>query len=207
MIARISGRLEEAANGAALVDVGGGLCYEVLVPACDLERLARRVGGDVVLHTIHYFEGDPSRGMQTPRLIGFVSESDRDFFRVFTTVKGVGVRKALRALLRPVPEVAAAIRDKDNAFLVALPEIGKRTAEQIIAELNGRVDEFAAGTAPAVEAELSEPAAEAIAVLVQLGERRADAAALIERVTAVAPELDSPEQILQHAYRLKAGGH
>ncbi|MGC9454245.1 MAG: Holliday junction branch migration protein RuvA [Phycisphaerae bacterium] len=206
MIARIAGRLEDATDGAALVDVGGGLCYEVLVPACDLERLARRVGGDVVLHTIHYFEGDPSRGMQTPRLIGFIAESDRDFFRVFTTVKGVGVRKALRALVRPVPEVAAAIRDKDAAFLVALPEIGKRTAEQIIAELNGRVDDFAAGApAASVEAELSEPAQEAVAVLIQLGERRADATALVERVTAVAPELDSPERILQHAYRLKAG--
>ncbi len=206
MIARIAGQLEHAADGAALIDVGGGLCYEVLIPACDIERLERRVNSEVVLHTIHYFEGDPSRGMQTPRLIGFCTESDRDFFRVFTTVKGVGVRKALRALVRPVAEVAAAIRDKDSAFLVALPEIGKRTAEQIVAELNDRVDDFAGGAAPTVEAELSEPAQEAVAVLIQLGERRADATVLIERVTAVAPELDTPEQILQQAYRLKAGG-
>ena len=205
MIARITGRLEEVAGGAALIDAGAGLWYEVLVPACDVERLARRVGEDIVLHTIHYLEGDPARGMQQPRLIGFASESDRGFFRLFTTVKGVGARKALRALVRSPGEVAAAIAAKDTKFLVALPEIGKRTAEQIVAELSGRVDDFAGGV-PAEAAELPGAAAEALAVLVQLGERRADAAALVERVIVVAPDLDSPEEILQQVYRLKAHG-
>ncbi len=205
MIARITGRLEEIADGAAFIDAGSGLTYEVLVPACDVERLARRVGQEVVLHTIHYVEGDPVRGMLQPRLIGFLNDTDRAFFRLFTTVKGVGARRALRALVRSPGEVAAAIAEKDARFLVALPEIGKRTAEQIIAELSGRVDEFA-GPAAVERPELPEAASEALAVLVQLGERRADAGALIERVLAVAPELSSPEAILQQAYRLKAGG-
>ncbi len=206
MIARISGRLEEISGSSALIDVGGGLWYEVLVPACDVERLSRRAGQDVILHTIHYFEGNPSHGVQTPRLIGFLNEADRDFFSLFTTVKGIGIRKALRALVRPPTEVAAAIANKDAKFLIALPEIGKRTAEQIIAELSGKADEFAGELTPTVEAEFSESAAEAIAVLVQLGERRADAAALVERVIAVAPELQSPEEIIQKVYKLKAGG-
>ncbi len=206
MIARITGRLEEIAGSSALIDVGGGVWYEVLVPACDIERLSRRAGQDVILHTIHYFEGNPSHGVQTPRLIGFMAETDRDFFSLFTTVKGIGIRKALRALVRPPTEVAAAIANKDAKFLVALPEIGNRTAERIIVELSDKVDEFAGELTPVVEAEFSESAAEAIAVLVQLGERRADAAALVERVIAVAPELDSPEAIIQHVYRLKAGG-
>ena len=206
MIARVTGRLEEVGDGVVLIDTGAGLWYELLVPACDLERLARRVGQEVVLHTIHYSEGDPARGTQQPRLIGFTSETDREFFRLFTTVKGVGVRKALRALVRRPAEVAAAIANKDQKFLTTLPEIGRRTADQIIAELAGKVDAFAAEAAPAEVAELSEAAAEALAVLVQLGERRADAAALIERVLAVAPELDSPEAIIQQAYRLKASG-
>ncbi len=205
MIARISGRLEELKDGAVLVDTGGGLWYELLVPACDCERLARRVGQDIVLYTIHYFEGDPAHGVQTPRLIGFLAEADRDFFRVFTKVKGIGVRKALRALVRPPAEVAAAIQGKDAKYLVALPEIGKRTAEQIIAELTGKVDKFA-GEAPRAEAEMPAAAVEAVAVLVQLGEKRPDAMALVDRVLAVAPELDSPETIIQQVYKLKAGG-
>ncbi len=205
MIARISGRLEEFANGAALLDGGAGLWYEVLIPAFDAERLSRRLGQDVVLHTIHYFEGDPSHGQQTPRLIGFLIESDRAFFKIFTTVKGVGIRRALRALIRPPAEVAAAIQAKDADLLKTLPEIGPRTAERIIADLHGKLDRFAGETVPAVE-QIPEAGGEAIAVLVQLGERRADAAALVERVIAVAPQLDSPEEIIQQAYRLKAGG-
>lgn len=205
MIARITGRLEEVTDTAALIDVGGALWYEVHVPACEIERLARRVGEEIVLHTMDYLEGDPSRGSQHPRLVGFSSEGDRDFFRLFTTVKGIGIRRGLRALVRPPAEVAAAIAAKDAKFLVTLPEIGKRTAEHMIAELSGRVDEFA-GEVPPETPELPEAAAEAQAVLVQLGERRADAAALVHRVLGVAPELDTPEAIIQHVYRLKAGG-
>jgi Holliday junction DNA helicase RuvA len=204
MISRITGRLEHVGGTAALIDTGSGLWYEVLLPAFDVERLGRRVGQDVVLHTIHYVEGNPAHGVQTPRLIGFMT--DRDFFRIFTTVKGIGVRKALRALVRPVAEIAAAIGAKDARLLVSLPEIGKRTAEQIIAELHGKVDAFAGAAVPAEQAHLPAAATEAVAVLVQLGERRADAAALVERVLAVAPELDAPEAIIQQAYRLKAGG-
>ncbi|MCY2926238.1 MAG: helix-hairpin-helix domain-containing protein [Planctomycetota bacterium] len=160
-------------GSSAIVDAGSGLWYEVLVPACDVERIGRRVGQDVVLHTIHYLEGDPAHGHVTPRLVGFLSESDRDFFRVFTTVKGIGARKALRALAKPVAEVAAAINAKDGRFLMALPEIGKRTAETIIAELHGKVDDFAGASGEAAAAaQMSEPAQEAVAVLVQLGERR-----------------------------------
>jgi Holliday junction DNA helicase RuvA len=206
MISRIAGMLEQVTQASALIDTQAGLWYEVLCPAFDLERLARRVGQEAVLHTIHYLEGNPSHGVVTPRLVGFLQESDRDFFRLYTTVKGIGVRKALRSLVRPVPEVAAAIQAKDARFLVALPEVGKRTAEQIIAELHGKVDAFAAPSAPQQPAAMSAAAQEAVAVLVQLGERRPDALALIERVAAVAPELETPEAIIQSAYRLKAGG-
>jgi Holliday junction DNA helicase RuvA len=206
MISRITGRLEQAEDGQALVDTGNGLAYEVLVPAGDIERLSRRVGQDVTLYTIHYVEGDPSHGSQVERLIGFLQPEDRSFFRAFTTVKGIGNRKALRALVRPIGEVAAAIQNKDAKYLVALPEIGKRTAEQIIAELHGKVERFAAaGAGAAAQAELPEAGAEAVAVLVQLGERRPDAIALVQRVLAVAPELTAPEEIIQQAYRLKTG--
>jgi len=192
----------------ALVDTGAGLWYEVMVPATDAERLALRVGQDVALHTINHIEGDPTRGAMTPRLIGFDTPADRDFFRLFTTVKGIGVRKALRALIRPMGEIAAAIQAKDAKFLIALPEIGKRTAETIIAELHGKVEDFAGelSTTGGETSDLPEAGHEAAAVLVQLGERRADALALVERVMAVAPELDSPEDIIQQVYKLKAGG-
>ncbi len=206
MISRISGRLEEIADGAVQLDTGSGLWYEVLAPACDIEKLTRRLGQEVVLFTIHYFEGDPSHGQQTPRLIGFLNDTDRDFFRLFTTVKGIGIRKALRALVRPPAEVAGAIAGKDAKFLKSLPEIGQRTAERIITELHDKVEAFGTTASTGEQAgELSEAAQEAISVLVQLGERHADAAALVERVMNVSPDASEPQEIIQLVYRLKAG--
>lgn len=208
MIARITGRLEDIEEELAVIDTGSGLAYEVLIPACHRERLSRQRGQEVVLYTICLLEGDPSRGAMQPRLVGFPTPADRGFFRQFTQVKGIGVRKALRALVRPFGEVAAAIEAKDAKLLVSLPEIGRRTAEQVIAELSGKLGDWADGQAPPPEEQeaLPEPGIEAVAVLVQLGERRADAMALVGRVLAVAPGLDSPEEILQQAYRLKAQG-
>ena len=208
MISRIAGRLEQVDSTAALLDAGAGLWYEVQVPSQAVERLSRRVGQDIVLQTLHYLEGDAARGNLVPRLVGFLSEADREFFRVLTTVQGVGIRKALRALARPTAEIAAAIRAKDVKLLIALPEIGRRLAERIVSELHGKVDAFA-GELPCADGDaepLPAAAAEAVAVLVQLGERRADAAALVERALAVAPEADSPETIIQLVDRLKAGG-
>ncbi|NQU74809.1 MAG: Holliday junction DNA helicase RuvA [Planctomycetes bacterium] len=207
MIARISGRLEQLTEAKAVIDTGSGLWYEVLVPACDVERLRGKLGQEVVLHTIHYVDGDPSRGGQTPRLIGFCCEEDRRFLQIFTTVKGIGIRKALRALAKPISQVAAAIVAKDEQYLATLPEIGKRTAQQIVAELHDKVDDFAACNRPVggEPERLSEAATEALHVLIQLGEKRVDATALVERVLAVAPETDSPEEIIRHAFKLKAG--
>ncbi len=206
MIARMTGRLEEVTDESARIDGGAGLWYEVRLPAWEVDRLRRRLGQDVVLHTIQLIEGDPTRGAVFPRLIGFSSDADRAFFRAFTKVKGIGIRKALRALVRPVADIAAAIEAQDVDFLTALPEIGKRTAEQIVVELHGKLGAFAGEVASSKSEALPEAGEEAVAVLLQLGERRADAVVLVERVLAVAPELTSPEQIIQQAYRLKGGG-
>ena len=179
-----------------------------------VETVPGEGGGEALAVRIRIEEPEPRElqillGPETAlQEIGFVVEEDREFFQLFTTVKGIGMRKALRAMAKPAAEVAAAIQAKDAKILSTLPEIGKRTAERIIAELHDKVDRFA-GQAAAVAAgqeEVSEAGQEAISVLVQLGEKRVDAAALVERVLAVAPETESPEEIIQHVYKLKAGG-
>ena len=208
MIARIAGRIEEVTDTTALIDVGSGLWYEVLVPAVDAERLRGRAGREVVLYTIHYVEGDPSRGAQTPRLVGFLTEKDRDFFRLLTKVKVLGIRKGLKALARDVGDIAAAIAHGDETFLTHLPEIGKKTAQTIIAELREKVAEFATGGAPAVAAvgNLGEEASQALAILVQLGEKRADALAMVQRAMASADAMESTEAILKQVYQLRGAG-
>ena len=64
------------------------------------------------------------QGRMTPRLIGFLSEIEREFFDLFCSVDGVGVKKALRAMVRPVKEVATAIEEQDATLLSALPGVG-----------------------------------------------------------------------------------
>src|SRR5947208_8697397 len=97
----------------------------------------------MTFHTIMYLQGDASGGNIEPRLIGFLQRSDKKFFEKFITVKGIGPKKALKALALPAGEIAQAIESRDTRFLVGLPQIGKRMAEQIVAELAGKATKFA----------------------------------------------------------------
>ena len=207
MIARIAGKLEEVSPNSILLIVNDVFGYEILIPSASIDKFSSMLGSDVVLHTIHIIEGDPSRGQVQPRLIGFLSESDKEFFKIFTKVKGIGTRKALRALVRPIAEIASAIESKDAKFLTTLPEIGKRTAETIIAALNGKVVEFVGSdieeNQQASSSTISLAGNEAISALVQLGERPAEAAILVERILSVAPEIDTAEEIIQQVYKIK----
>ena len=117
MIARLDGVLESVGEGAALVRVDGGLTYEVLVPSYAEAELAGRVGEPVSLHTLYYLESQNQGATMTPRLAGFVSIEDRRFFELFTTCKGIGNRKALRAMTLGTDQIAAAIADRDVATL------------------------------------------------------------------------------------------
>jgi holliday junction DNA helicase RuvA len=215
MISRIEGSLLAIDDGRALLGCGH-LTYEILVPGSDQQRLAAVIGQPVTFHTLHYFETHNNGAAYIPRLIGFSSPDDRAFFELFTTVKGIGNRKALRALQLPFPSIAAAIAERDVDLLKSLPEIGKRTAETIVAELNGKVDRFVEVKPHAVTRNGSPTAGEAdsrtvlirdaVAVLVQLGEQKLIARQLIDRAIAADPTLDSPETLMAAAFRLKELG-
>ena len=208
MITRLSGSLTAVGDDRAVVSVGP-VRVEVLVPAADVEGLAARVGEEVDLHTMLYLEGDASGGNLTPRLIGFARELDRGFFGQFITVKGIGPKKALRALAVPAGEVAAAIETKNTVALTKLPQIGKRAAEQIVATLAGKVGAFAGDAiledAPAA-APVSDVEADAVATLVALGEKKADAEAMLERVRKTEPAaIDAgADAIVQAMLRLRS---
>ena len=199
MITQLTGTLIAIDDGAAHVQCGD-LVYEVLVPAADTMALAASIGQPVRFHTLHYLEGQGQGSSFWPRLIGFRAATDRAFFELFTTVKGIGNRKALRALQLPFDQVAEAIAARDHALLQSLPEIGKRTAETICVELKGKVDPFvrelgarpAAGAKPGsaprravtAESKLMAAAHDAVEVLVQLGHSKPSARDMVERVMA-----------------------
>jgi Holliday junction DNA helicase RuvA len=189
MICRITGVLERAEGLSAEVAIPGGMVHEVLVPAYLAPELAGRIGSPVTLHTLEYLESHNQGASFVPRLVGFARPEERDFFELLTTVKGIGNRKALRALAEPPGVIARAIVSRDTRALQQLPEIGKRLAETMVAELVGKVDRFAAWESGPAETKpsagpLRGPAEEAVAALVALGEQRADAETRVRKAVA-----------------------
>src|SRR4051794_25446739 len=182
MISALTGMLHRVDEDRVQLRVGP-IVYEALVPASDVPLLHAGVGAEMTFHTILYLEGDSSGGNIDPKLIAFLRIEDKQFFQKFITVKGIGPKKALKALIYPAGEIAQAIESKDAKFLKGLPQIGNRMAEQIVAELAGKVKEFATGltgagrAAPASRSALEE---DAIAALMALGERRVDAEHLLD---------------------------
>ncbi len=86
----------------------------------------------------------PRRGGKLmPRLVGFLTIVEREFFELFCSVDGVGVKKALRAMTQPVQDTAVMIEQQDTKALSALPGIGPATAERMIAKLRRKMPKFA----------------------------------------------------------------
>lgn len=161
----------------------GAFEYEVLIPEFARRSLQNKIGCEVSLHTVEYLEGNPMQGRLIPRLVGFLNPAEREFFDMFCEVDGVGVKKALRAMVRPVREVAAMIEDQDAKGLATLPGIGPATAERIIAKLRRKVPKFALlvarEAAPAAEIE-RDLLSEAYEVLRALGHSESEARRLLD---------------------------
>ncbi len=188
----------------------GGMTYEVLLPAGDQARLLDALGSEVEFVTLHYLESQGQGSSFWPRLIGFRSVRDREFFELLTTVKGIGNRKALRALQLPLARVAQAIADRDTALLTSLPEIGRKTAETMVVELKEKMEPFLEAPAPTARgaakgsATGGQLAMDATAILIQLGESRSGARDLVERALAAEPALASADAVVTAALGMKS---
>lgn len=224
MINRIEGILESLEETAALVVVGE-IAYEIAVPAADIPELYSRIGSRMTFHTLHYLESQGQGSSFWPKLIGFQSSKDRAFFELITTVKGIGVRRALRALTIPFARVAEAIVMKDLALLMSLPEIGRKTAETMVLELRDKMDSYAkaastnatsksatrkgepksvvASSANTTGALNASAMMDAMNVLVQLGESRIDARALIDLALEREPDLTTANTLVSAALASK----
>lgn len=207
MIVRIRGRLCEVDEDAAILD-RDGIAYELLIPRYAVGELAACIGETVTLHTLEYLEGNAAGGNLIPRLIGFLHPEDRSFFRALTTVKGVGTRKGLRALAAPVARIAADIEASDAAGLARLPGIGRRMAEQIIAELRGKVAKHAfadTGTPPATRRDMTDEQRDALEIIVAWGDARPDAERWLARAAQLHDDVKAAEDWVRAAYRIKNG--
>jgi Holliday junction DNA helicase RuvA len=204
VITKITGQLLELAEDTLTLAVGA-FEYEILIPEFSRRQLQSRLHEEVRLHTVEYLEGNPMQGRLTPRLVGFLSEVEREFFDLFCSVDGVGVKKALRAMVRPVREVARAIEEQDLKTLAGLPGIGPATAERIVAKLRRKMPKFA------LMATRDEPLApdeveldvvsETFEVLRKLGHSESDARRLIDAVLAQKKKFKDVQELLQAIYQ------
>ncbi|MFM9024643.1 MAG: Holliday junction branch migration protein RuvA [Planctomycetaceae bacterium] len=205
MITRVSGTLERLDPAANAVEISiGPVVHEVLVTELVRRGLQQKIGQPLVLHTLEYLEGNPTRGNLVPRLVGFLSEVEREFFELICEVDGVGVRKALRAIVRPVGEIATAIEEQDAKALATLPGIGAATAERMIAKLRRRMPKFAllvAREAPGEAGAAADVLAETFDVLRSLGHSDTDARRLVDALRTEKKKPKDVQEALEVVYR------
>ena len=202
VITKIKGQLSSVAEDTLILDIGP-FEYQIAIPDFARRQLQSKLNTEISLHTVHYLEGNPMQGKLTPRLIGFLNKAEREFFELFCSVDGVGVKKALRAMVRPVREVATAIEEQDIKSLSGLPGIGPATAERIVAKLRRKVPKFAL----IAERDDARSAAipmdvvnEGISVLVSLGHSEKEARLLIDTALEQNKRYPDVQELLQAVY-------
>ena len=204
MIITITGKLVRVSETAVSIE-SAPFEYEVLVADYTRRQLQSRVGEEIRLHTLDYIEGNPQGGRMTPRLIGFLTEPERQFFDLLCSVDGVGVKKALRAMVRPVKELAVLIEEQDAKGLSALPGVGPATSERVIAKLRRKMPRFALmvdrdGVGEVI-ASGGQVVAETYDALVALGHSEADARKLIDDAIASGKKFKDTESLLTAIYQ------
>ncbi len=205
MITRITGKLVGLTDVCAFLQITG-FEYEVLVPDLVRRQLQAQIGEEISLRTIEYMEGNPQKGRLTPRMIGFASEAEREFFELICSVDGVGVKKTLRAMVRPVREVATAIEERDIKQLSTLPGVGPAVAERIVAKLRRKMAKFAL----MVESDLPADAApdvlaEAYEALLSVGHSSQDAMSRLETIRESGKKFKTVEDVLSEIYQTQRG--
>ena len=170
MIAMLAGVVEQAVAEGVVVDVNG-VGYLVFASARTLARVPARGEPLKLLVETHVREDHI-------HLYGFADEAERAWFRLLTTVQGVGAKLALAILGVLGPDaLVSAIMAQDKAALARADGVGPKLAQRIVNELKDKVGGIALGPAAALGAAAAPKgaAADAVSALVNLGYSRSDA--------------------------------
>ncbi len=176
--------------------------YEILLPAIVRESFDSKKTGEEVALYIYYHQ---TERQPKPTLIGFNLEVEREFFRYFISVEDIGPMKAVQALTEPVREIARAIESRDAPYLKQLKGIGNRTAQKILATLEGKMAKFALirKVEEPTETAPSEDFVEQVqGVLVkQLGHKMKEARGLIAAALKKNSSITTAEELFEEVYR------
>lgn len=200
MISYLEGTLRKVYADKLTLGVGG-VGYEILIPGYVMNELRRttKIGDALKL----YISFNQTERQPKPVLVGFKTELDKEFFELFISVEDVGPSLAIRAMTRPVREIARYIEEKAVKDLKQLKGIGERKAEKIIATLKGKAAKYA--LIPEVELPSMVPedfTTEVETVLVsQLGHKLSEARKMIEEAMKRRPSIISSEELFEEVYR------
>ncbi|HLB98607.1 MAG TPA: Holliday junction branch migration protein RuvA [Acetobacteraceae bacterium] len=176
MIAQLTGRIDQLAEGSCIVDVNG-VGYLVHASTRTLAALPPPPTPARLLIETHVRE-------DAILLYGFAEAAERDWFRLLTTVQGVGAKVALSVLSSLSPrDLVSVIAAGDRASLTRAPGVGAKLAVRLLTELRDKAGMMPTSPGFAV-APLRPPgvAEDALSALVNLGYRRLEAQAVVARV-------------------------
>jgi holliday junction DNA helicase RuvA len=197
MIGKLKGVLDSYGEDFIIVDVGG-VGYVVHCSARTLQALPGP-GEPVALAIETHVREDQIR------LFGFLTDVEREWFRLLQTVQGVGTKVALAVLgtLKPA-DLASAIAMRDKGAVARTPGVGPKVAERIVTELKDKAPAYA-NVDPAVirlsgaveERRAPHPVADAVSALINLGYGHPQAAAAIAAATRNAGEGADTAQLIR----------
>lgn len=206
MITKLAGILNRVLDEEVRLQVGP-IEYQVLVPEFVRRQLHAQIGREITLSTTQYLEGSQMSNRMVPRLVGFPGDVELEFFELFCTVDKIGVRKALKALNRPIQEIADAIQRNDSKWLTTLPGVGPQSAKQVIATLHQKVTKFALipryhvdGEALPRSAVASNIIEDAYQALLSVGHGPVEARARLDQVLTSGMSYSSAEEVLLAIY-------
>ena len=209
MITKLTGKLLRLQDEKATLE-SPPFEYEVMIPEFTRRQLQGSIDQVVALHTIHCLDGNPTTGGRMfPRLIGFTSEVEREFFELICGVKGLGAKKALKAMVRPVHDIARAIEQQDVKTVKTLPGIGGAMAERMIADLRRKMPKFALMT----KSDVGESSAdverdivdEVFQILCSMGHSEAESRNLLDAPLATKKKFKDVEALFQAVYDTQNG--
>ena len=201
MISYLQGELKETYDDRITLLVNG-IGYDILIPAYlmnDIKENEKKGVKELKLH-ISY---NQTERQPKPILVGFKHPLDKDFFELFISVEDIGPTAAIKALIKPIGDIARSIDEKDTRALKQLKGIGERKADKIIATLKGKVAMYALMPKIEIAAEVIEDFRKEVEdVLVrQLGHKLIEARKMIEEAMKRNPRISSSEELFEEIYR------
>ncbi len=204
MFCRIKGKIKVKTPEKVILE-NKGISYEILISPLTSQKLENLdLSQEIELIIYSYFI--LQKNLAKPVFIGFLNELEKEFFELFISISGIGPKNALKALSKPISEIARNIENEDLEALKKLPHIGVQKSKEIIAKLKGKVSRFMLIKDEGIKIEKEkikeEIVQEAFQILLQLQYKKSEAKSLIEKALKSKKEFNSTQELLNEIYRV-----